>query len=185
MEKNRWDKNWLDVRIWDFPQIGLFYNFDNRDDLLFRIAMPTTFPILLITPSTATYASSYWGMSGLLMDITLGFNVSELKLSDSILLRFFPISVWGGIPLSSKGMGIYMIFETVPLSIFNNSGDNYSTTYYGIGINAGIKYIISGKIELELKYENYFSYNDFGIWNKYIGLTFKYRLFGPGYYGIW
>jgi hypothetical protein len=183
--KNEWNKDWFDVRIVDFPQIGLFYNIDNSSNSLFRVSMPIPYPVLFITPVNVTYASSYWGINGLLMDLTLGLNISKMELAKEILLRFFPVSAWGGIPLSPKGMGIYFLFETVPLSVFNNPVDNYKNIYYGIGINTGIKYIISEHVELEIKYENYFSYTDFGVWNKYIGLTFKYRIFEPGYYGLW
>lgn len=185
IEENKWDKNWFDLRIIDIPQIGLFYCIDYGNNILFRITMPMTFPVALITPINVTYASSYWGINCLLMDATFGMDISEAKLSDLYLLRFLPISMWGGLPLSSKGMGIYILFETVPFNIFNDSIDNYKNTYYGIGINTGIKYIISKHMEIELKYENYFSYNVVGVWNKYIGLTFKYRLFEPGYYGPW
>jgi hypothetical protein len=185
LEIKEWNKNWFDLRIIDIPQVGNFYNFDDRGSLLFRVSTPLTFPVILITPITATYASSYWGVSGLLMDITFGLNILELKPSDSILLRCLPVSIWGGIPLSSNGMGLYILFETVPINLFNSAKDNFKNIYFGLGINTGIKYIISEHIELELKYENYFAYTDFEIWNKYIGITFKYRIFDPRYYGIW
>jgi hypothetical protein len=185
LEINKWDKNWYDLRIIDIPQVGYFYNLDDNGSLLFRIAMPMTFPVVLITPVTVTYASSYWGIGGLLLDFTYGFNFLDLSPSDSILLRCLPVSIWGGIPLSSKGMGLYILFETGSINFFTNSNDNYEKMHIGLGINAGIKYIISKHFELVLKYENYFAYSDFEIWSKYIGITFKYRLFEPGYYGPW
>ncbi|GHU36142.1 hypothetical protein FACS1894172_18730 [Spirochaetia bacterium] len=184
IEENIWNEGWFDLRMIDIPKIGYIYDIDIDNNLLFRISAPLPFPVLFITPINVTYANSYWGIEALLLDGAFGMNIPEIKIS-AILLRFLPISIWRGLPLSSRGMGIYILLEIVPFNIFNNSIDNYQKKYFGIGINTGIKYIISKHIELELKYENYFAYNDIKIWNKYIGVTFKYRIFEPGYYGIW
>jgi hypothetical protein len=183
IEKNKWDEDWFDLRIVDIPQVGSFFCVGS-DNVLFRVSAPMTFPVLLITPITAAYANSYWGINCLLADVTVRINTNETELLKLSLARFLPISIWGGIPLSPRGMGIYILFEIVPFSMFNDI--DYKKLYYGTGINTGIKYILSKHIEIELKYENYFPYkNTAGIWNKYIGLTFKYRLYDPDYYGPW
>ena len=191
---NEWNENIFDLRVLDIPQIGIFYCFDNND-IAYRLSMPFAFPVFLITPINITYATSYWGINGMLLDITFSFVPDEwnifgyimtgIKFSDSILLRILPIELWGGIPLSHGGMGIYLLLEFASISVFNTSRNDYEIMYMGFGINIGIKYILSRNIEFEIKYENYFSYTDIDIRKNYAGITFKYRLFEPGYYGIW
>jgi len=191
---NEWDENIFDLRMLDIPQTGVFYCFDDNNTA-YRLSMPFAFPVFLITPINITYASSYWGVNGILLDMTFSFVPDEwnifghvmpgIKFSDSILLRLLPVEIWGGIPLTSEGMGIYLLLEFAPVNVFNTSRNDYETLHTGFGINMGIKYIISRNIEFEIKYENYFSYADLEIRKSYAGITFKYRLFEPGYYGIW
>ena len=175
---NEWNEDVFDLRILDLPQIGVFYCL-NDNNIIYRLTMPIAFPMLIITPINVTYATSYWGVSGFLADISLTF------VNKFILLRILPIQIWGGIPLSKKGMGIYLLFELALINIFNIKNDNYNKMYLGIGLNTGIKYILSRELEFEMKYENYISYSNINIKNEYIGITFKYRILEPGYYGIW
>ena len=191
-ENLTWEEDVFDIRSFDIPHIGFFYCFDNSNNILLRLSTPTAFPILFITPINVTYANSYFGINCLLLDFTFKIDIScesdplrlFFSINKHILLRFLPLSLWGGFPISSNGMGIYLLFEIAPINIFTNKNDNYEQRHFGIGINTGLKYIFSRYIEIEIKYENYFSYNNFTIRNQYIGITFYYRLLGPDNYWI-
>ena len=189
-----WNDNYFDLRLVNIPKTGVFYNFSDND-IVYRVSIPFALPVLLITPINITYASSYWGFNGILLDVTFTFvpyiwevfytKLNVFTFSESILLRFLPLEIWGGIPLSSKGMGIYFLLEISPFNIFNTLNDNFKIIYYGIGLNVGIKYIISRHLEFELKYENYISYMDKDIRKEYIGIIINYRILKPGIYGVW
>jgi len=204
INNKKWNDDIFDLRLIDIPQIGIFYCFNDKN-LIYRMSLPMAFPLMIITPINVTYATSYWGINFLLADVSFSFVQDEwellgnktpgLKFSDLILFRFLPFEVWNGIPLSSKGMGVYVLLELAPFNIFSSLKDKL---YYGIGLNTGFKYIISRHMELELKYENYFLYSNMEIDKEeiritfsnidirnYIGITFKYRLFEPKYYGVW
>jgi hypothetical protein len=101
--------------------------------------------------------------------------------------RLFPLSIWAGFPLSSKGSGLYIFGEVAPLNGFLSFTDNYKEFHWGVCLNYGIKYIISKHYEVEFKFENNFDYGKFGLKSdcNYIGLTFKYRFFDFAYLGIW
>jgi hypothetical protein len=192
-KNNEWDNSIFDLRLVDIPQIGMFYCFNDKN-MVCRISIPIAIPVFIITPVYVTYASSYWGISGLLGDVTFTFipdkwnffgnEIQGFTFSNSILFRVLPIEIWVGIPLSSKGMGIYILFEIIPFNIFNFLNEDYKKMHNGYGLNTGIKYILSKHIEFEIKYENYISYVNKNIWKNYLGITFKYRLFEPGYYGV-
>jgi hypothetical protein len=223
--KNKWDENWFDLRMIDIPQIGIFFDLKNNNNILFRMSLPMPFPVLFIMPINVTHASSYWGFNVFLCDITFGTEISEsdLDTARNLLaikkkkpieeiseaearkpfseaksgfftrwpfnfvhnLRVMPLSIWGGIPLSSRGGGLYALFELAPISWFKGYTDIYEMPHFGIGINPGLKFIIAKHYEVEVKWENYFDYDGTEWMNSYIGLTFKYRLFEPGYFGIW
>jgi hypothetical protein len=176
---------WYDLRIIDIPQAGVFYDFREPNTLLFRLSVPMSFPVLLITPVHLTYATAYWGIQGLLGDITLGLDLPEASLADALLVRFVPISFWGGLPLSAKGMGVYLLGEVAPLSLFKSSFDQYERLYCGIGLNAGVKYCWSKRLEFELRYEYYLPYTGEEVDTSYIGLAVKYRIFELADHGIW
>jgi hypothetical protein len=226
LNNSKWEENWFDLRLIDFPQIGIFYDLKDNENILYRMSLPVAFPLFAITPIHVTYASSYWGVNILLFDITFGSSLSDKDLeagremyrknyekinkkpytgniSDldaklelcknnvftyTHLFRIIPFSIWAGIPLASNGMGLYLLFEPAPICWFKSAVDKvnkYEEFIFGIGLNTGLKFILSKHIEFELKYENYFSYNNFIRHNEYIGLTFKFRIGEPGYYGIW
>jgi hypothetical protein len=226
---NKWDENWFDSRMIDIPQIGIFFDLKNNNNILFRMSLPMPFPFIFITPINATYASSYWGFNVFLCDITFGTEISEsdlLKVRELLAnsknwpiefiseadaksrlfttmgpfifvhnFRLLPLSIWGGFPLSSKGGGLYIFGEVAPLSWFKSFTDKYENWHFGIGFNTGLKFIFTKHYEVEIKWENYYNYEGFeymdshfkgfSYMNSYIGLTFKYRLFEPRYYGIW
>jgi len=193
-DKNRWNENIFDLRIIDIPQAGILYCVDDSN-VVYRVSTPITIPLLFILPINVTYYTSFWGINCLLADVTFGFKsvilymgeseIPFIIFSDSIVVRALPTEICGGIPLSPGGMGIYASLEIVPFALFNHSKESYQIMYTGFGVSAGVKYVISRNFELGLKFENYFSYSSIEIWKKYVGLTFKYRLFEPGYYGIW
>jgi hypothetical protein len=187
-----WDKNIWDLRMFDVPRIGLFYELDNNE-VLYRISLPISFPVVLITPISFTYANSYFGIDILLFDTTFGirkinfvrdlrsdkFSDKFIEFSQKYLLRFFPISLWAGIPLSSKGFGVNILIECAPLNIFSNE---YSNENFGIGLNIGFKVITTEYFDFDIKYENYINYNDINKRIGYVGIYFNYRLLGSGNY---
>jgi hypothetical protein len=185
IKNNEWEKDWWDLRLLDIPRVGILYDLEEGNTLLFRVSLPMTFPVMLSPPIDYTYGSSYWGLDLSLADITLGIRTEELLSltpSNQYLIRLFPVSLWGGIPLSSRGIGLYLLFECAPLSLFTNRIDNYSSLRLGIGINTGLKIIATEYYEIDLRYENYFAYNELKAHNSCVGIYFNYRLFGAGYY---